>query len=103
MTQPQTNPPFEKKIIIVTSTKSVGIAILLTFLFGPLGMFYSTILGAIIMLIVTIGGLLSMVIFPFNFFGIPLILIWPVSIIWGALAAHFYNKRLLRAASPHII
>jgi hypothetical protein len=43
--------------IVVTSTKSVGIAILLTILFGPLGMLYFIVPGGLIML--TINGLLS--------------------------------------------
>jgi hypothetical protein len=32
-----------RQVVVVTPTKSAGVAILLTVLFGPLGMFYSTI------------------------------------------------------------
>jgi len=35
--------PATAKRIVVTSTKNMGISIILTVLFGPLGMFYSTI------------------------------------------------------------
>lgn len=74
--------------IVVTPTKSVGISIILTVVFGPLGMFYSTIWGAIIMLIISaIVGVVT--------FGYGLIVTQPICVIWGAIAAHSYNKELL--------
>ena len=74
--------------IIVTSTKSVGISLILTFLFGSIGMLYSTIIGAIIMSIVSIIiGVLTL--------GMGLFLVWPICMIWGALAAVSHNKKLL--------
>jgi hypothetical protein len=73
--------------IVVTPTKSVGISIILTVVFGPLGMFYSTILGAIIMLIVS--GIIG-----FVTFGYGLIITHPICVIWGALATHSYNKKI---------
>jgi len=78
-----TTPPF----VVAISPKNVGVAILLTVFFGPLGMFYSTVTGAIIMCIVTLFVGLGT-------FGIGLFLIWPVSVIWGAIAADSYNKQL---------
>lgn len=73
--------------IIVTSTKSVGISLILTFLFGSLGMLYSTIWGAIIMTIVSIiVGTITL--------GMGLFLVWPICMIWGAMAAASYNKKL---------
>jgi len=74
--------------VVVTPTKSVGIAIILTVLFGPLGMFYSTIWGAIIMTVLSFFvGILTV--------GIGLLVTWPISIIWGAATASSYNKKLL--------
>ena len=71
----------------VVSTKNVGLAILLTVLFGPLGMLYSTISGAIIMIIVSvvIGAVTA---------GLGFIITWPVCIIWAAVAANSYNKQI---------
>ena len=47
-------------VVVTKSPKSVGIAIALSLFFGPLGMFYSTVLGAIVMIIVNlIVGLLT--------------------------------------------
>jgi len=74
--------------IIVTSTKSVAISLILTFLFGALGMLYSTIWGAIIMIVVSI-------IVAAVTLGMGLFLVWPICMIWGALAAASYNKKLL--------
>ena len=61
--------------------KSVVLSLVLTFFFGPFGMLYSTVTGAIIMLV------LYLVI------GIPtlgwgLVVLHPIAMIWGALAAN---------------
>jgi len=74
--------------IIVTSTKSIAISLILTFLFGALGMLYSTIWGALIMIVVSI-------IVATVTLGMGLFLVWPICMIWGALAAASYNKKLL--------
>jgi len=79
--------------VIVAPIKSVGISLLLTFLFGPLGMFYSTIWGGLIM------SVLSLIV-GFLTAGFGLIVIWPISIIWGAVATSSYNKKLLAGIIP---
>ena len=80
------NKPIQQ--IIITSTKSIVISLILTFLFGPLGMLYSTIWGAVIMIVLSIIVALVTL-------GMGLFLIWPICMIWGALAAASYNKTLL--------
>lgn len=75
-------------VMITVSPKSQGISFLLTFLFGPLGLFYSTVLGAVIMLI--LGGIITVVTL-----GIGAIPVWLVSIIWGAIAVNYHNAKLL--------
>lgn len=65
----------------------MGIAIVLTLLFGPLGMLYSTILGAIIMGIATLLAIVFTA-------GLGLIVTWPICLIWGAMAVKNYNDRL---------
>jgi hypothetical protein len=75
--------------ITVVSTKNVGLAILLAVLFGPLGMLYATIPGAIIMIIVTaIVGVITL--------GLGTLITWPVCVIWAAVAANSYNKKITR-------
>lgn len=60
--------------------KSVLLAFVLTFFFGPFGMLYSTIVGGIIMLFVCFFlGAITL--------GFGLVLLWPVCIIWGTVAA----------------
>lgn len=75
-------------VVVTKSTKSVGIAVALSFFFGPLGMLYSTILGAIIMFIISlVVGIITL--------GIGLIVTIPICAIWGGVAAHLHNKKLL--------
>lgn len=75
-------------VVITRSPKSVGIAIALALFFGPLGMFYSTIVGAIIMIIVSATvGVFTL--------GIGLLVTWPIQIIWAWIAAASYNRKLM--------
>jgi len=78
----------QKTMVVVTTTKSMGLSIILTVLLGPLGMFYSTVIGAIIM------SVISIVIGIFTF-GFGLLLTWPIAIVWGAWATSTYNKNLI--------
>lgn len=81
-------PPQRPPVIVVATTKNVGVAILLTFLFGPLGMFYSTIVGGAVMLAISFFV-------AFFTFGFGLLITWPICIIWAAIAAKNYNDRIL--------
>jgi hypothetical protein len=57
-TEPRTQP------IVVAAPKSVGLAVILTVLFGPLGMLYSTVIGGVIMLVASL--ILAVVTFGFG-------------------------------------
>lgn len=75
----------EKNYVVMLSPKSTGVAILLAFLLGPIGMFYSTISGAFIMLFVTILA----------FICPPLLIITQIiCIIWSYNAVNEYNNNL---------
>ena len=74
--------------VIVARTKSVALSLVLTFFLGPLGMLYSTIRGALVMIALSIPAFIIT-------FGHAGFFIWPLSMIWGAWAAHRYNQRLL--------
>ena len=67
------------QVIVTRSPKSVGIGLLLTFLFGPIGMLYATVWG----------GLLMMV-------GLGLFFTWPIQLIWVALSIRSHNKKLMK-------
>lgn len=60
--------------------KSILLAFVLTFFFGPFGMLYSTVVGGIIMLVVCL-------IFGAMTLGFGLVVLWPICIIWGTVAA----------------
>lgn len=83
---PASNQPEEKKtIIVVNQQKSVGLAFVLAFLFGPLGLFYATVTGGIVMLIA--GAIIGLVTF-----GIGLIFVWIGCVIWAVVAVNNANK-----------
>ena len=75
-------------IVVINQQKSAGVAFLLTFFFGPLGMFYSTVAGAVIMVLVSIFGAVLVGLATFGL-GAPiwLLICWFVSMIWGCIAA----------------
>jgi hypothetical protein len=81
-------PPYGPTVVVLAPQKSVGLAFLLTFFFGPLGMLYSTVSGALVMLA---GLVIGTVFIGIVTFGLGLILYWPLvwvaSIIWGCVAA----------------
>jgi len=76
------------KATVVISTKNMGVGILLTILFGPLGMLYATIPGAIIMIIL-------FAVIGFATVGMGLLLLWPICIIWTAISIKKYNDNLV--------
>jgi len=82
-------PPYGSTTIVTIATpKSVGVAFLLTFFFGPLGMLYSTVSGALIMLgIWLVGGIVVGIITLGLAWMIWVPAIWVASIIWGCTAA----------------
>lgn len=74
-------------VVTVGAPKSVGVAFLLTFLFGPLGMLYSTVPGAVIMMAVGFFGGLFFGLLTFGLIWIVWApLIWVISIVWGCVA-----------------
>ena len=86
MNQTKSEP---KNVIVVASTKSVGVAIVLSFFFGPLGMLYSTVSGGLIMMAVSF-------VFALVTMGLGLLITWPICIIWAARAAKAHNAKLLQ-------
>lgn len=82
----------ENNTIIVKSQKSAGTGALLGFLFGPLGMLYSTITGAIVMFFVT--GIVA-----FFTVGFGLILTQPICAIWAYVAINKKNKSEVQTIS----
>ena len=60
--------------------RSVRTAVLLALFLGPLGLFYASVLGGVLMTIVTVvAGLSTM--------GVGLLFAWPVCVVWAYIAA----------------
>ncbi len=71
--------PQQPQVLYVRQQKSAAVAFLLTFLFGPLGMLYSTVSGGIVMFVVSIVlAVLTL--------GLSLLITWPICIVWGMAA-----------------
>jgi len=73
---------------ILVSSKSMVLALVLSFFFGPLGMLYATVSGGIIMFLFSI----PVVLFTG---GLGLVLTLPLGMVWSAIAVNSYNNKLL--------
>lgn len=82
-------------VIQVANQKSVGGAVLLALFFGPLGMLYATVTGALVMFVVNLlVGIPTL--------GLGLIVTVPIGAIWAGVSASSHNQRL-GAISTHVI
>ena len=66
---------------MVRPQKSAALAALLAFLFGPLGMLYSTVPGALTLFAVNLILVLPT-------FGLIMLVTWPIGIVWAAMAVN---------------
>jgi hypothetical protein len=80
-------------VIQVGSQKSVAGAVLLALFFGPLGMIYATVSGALIMFLISFVVAIATL-------GLGLLITTPICAIWAGVAASNHNKRL-GIASQH--
>ncbi len=77
-----------QKIVVVSSgEKSMVASILLSLIFGPLGLFYASVTGGIVML------LISIVVAIFTL-GVGLLITFPICIIWAAVATNTHNQKM---------
>jgi hypothetical protein len=103
------------RTVVVAPLKSVGIQILLVIFLGPLGLFYSTIVGALVMLfgvpvllavlfaLTSLGAAANgantgVLIALGSEFVLMLFAWWVGSFVWGILAVNAYNRKLLQGA-----
>ena len=61
--------------------KSVFLALVLTFFFGPLGLFYASASGALVLIVLAAACVVPTL-------GYVLIFVWPASMVWAAIAAN---------------
>lgn len=78
--------------LALATLKSPFLAALLAFFFGPIGLLYASVKGAIIMFLVCLGvGIVTL--------GFGLFITWPICAVWGYLAATKHNERIVALAS----
>lgn len=90
--------------------KSLPSAILLTIVLGPIGLFYSTVIGGLIM---TFGPIVaaifyslannadtfqeliaSIVFFLLTYGFLGFAIYWPICIVWATISTHSHNKKV---------
>ena len=74
--------------------KSYIVSLFLTTLFGPVGLFYTTLAGAIAMTLVSVGvaSVTS---------GLGLLVVWPVSMLAGIGTVHSHNRKMALEERRH--
>jgi len=91
--------------LVTKSPKSIGIALLLTFLFGPIGLLYASVSGGLIMiftpififLLLIFGGSQNNLVLVGSSFGLLIIFAlsyWLINIIWAVTSVINYNKKI---------
>jgi hypothetical protein len=71
--------------MMMAKHKSVVLSLVLTFFLGPFGMLYSTVPGALIMLVLyVVLGIITL--------GWAIAVLHPIAMIWGAVAADRANS-----------
>ncbi len=71
-----------------STDKSVGVAFVLTFFFGPLGMLYTAVWPALIMIVAAI-------VLGFVTLGLALPFVWIATIVWACVNASKQHSRFL--------
>ena len=74
--QPQPQLPPQPQVVLIKEQKSVGTALLLTILFGPLGLLYVSVAGGLVL------SLLSVLLF---WTVIVPVICWIAAVIWAAV------------------
>jgi hypothetical protein len=82
-------------VIQMGTHKNVAGAVVLAFLFGPLGMLYATIAGGIVMFFVNI-------VVAFLTLGLGLFFTIPLGMVWAGMAASSHNKQLQSITTMHV-
>ena len=92
-------------VLISRNTKSVGIAILLTLLLGPIGLFYASVLGGVIMsflpIILTVliiygntDNFLTLASWSVGLFLLLPGTYWLINVIWAVLSVNSHNREI---------
>lgn len=90
--EPSESARQQPQVIVIAEQKSLGVALLLTILFGPLGLLYATPMGGLLLLCITfVVGVLTL--------GFGLFLGWIAAIVWSVVAVGQHNERMMALAA----
>jgi hypothetical protein len=79
---------------VAAPQKSMAAALLLTFFFGPLGLFYASVTGGVVMTIISI-------IVAIMTLGFGLFVTGPICMVWAAIATNNENARAAAGAQHY--
>jgi hypothetical protein len=71
--------------------KSVAGALILAIVFGPIGLYYSSLIGGVVM---TLFGLVAAGMVVNQKTPLPMCTVWLISIVWAMTSIRWYNKQL---------
>jgi len=81
--------------MLLVPYKSVAAALILSIIFGPLGLFYSSFVGGVMMTLLTIAAIGTM---TSMHSPLPMATMYLGSIVWSMVSVRWYNYRLLKIA-----
>ena len=79
--------------------KSLGVAVALAFFLGPIGLFYASITGAMVMLTVSVVVLVP-ILLGLHINAVIYFPVWVVCVLWAAFAAHERTPQSPAAQPP---
>lgn len=80
--------------VVINPLRSPAAALLLCLFFGPLGVIYTSVWGAVILLFLTLIAIGSHSVYP-------IALMWILSCFWGVIAANRHNRRIMEKMRIH--
>lgn len=90
---------FDNRPVMLMPFKSLFLAIILAVILGPVGLVYSTLLGSIIMLVITF---ICVVLAHITTFAL-VYLCWIVGVYWTTLATNRYNRKLFEQYKIEVV
>lgn len=87
-------------VVVVKPPKSVGLAVVLAFFFGPFGMFYATTTGALVILAIDLIVLGPITVLTLGIGGVLYFAPWIAGMIWAGMAVNSSNRLLVAPLAP---
>jgi len=88
--------------VILTQSKSAGVSVLLTLVFGGLGLFYISTMAGLVMTVIEVI-LVGIAILTLGLGGLLLIPFHIICLIWSIVGVRRHNERLLETATQSAI